>query len=97
MGAAAAAAAAAAGKMTFGHVQLSCNRFYTVLVSAEIPRLEMKTHSSWTSMYFPSLYFTTVLNTTLEKTFSEITEDESEEGKAGSKACWDDSHMAIPD
>lgn len=50
-----------------------------------------------TPCIFHLYVFTTVLNTTLEKTFSEITEDTLEEEKAGSKACWDDSHMAIPD
>ena len=62
-----------------------------------IPRLEIKTHSHWIAMYFHLYIFTTVLNTTPEQTFSETTEEVFEEEKAESKACWDDSHMAIPD
>lgn len=41
--------------------------------------------------------FTTVLNTTLKKTFSVTTDNALEGEKAGSKACRDDSHKAVPD
>lgn len=47
-------------------------------------------------MYFHLYVLTTLLNTTLGKT-SETTQEVLEEEKAGSKACWDDSHMAVPD
>ena len=58
----------------------------------------METHWHWISMYFPSLRIHNCSERNPEKDIFRNNGGRIERRKkAGSKACWDDSHMAVPD